>query len=334
MKPTHKNIFLILLIAIVLLSCNFLSYKNKPQNMSDLNVNEWNEAYHPNLMPMYGKIQKTKEQKAIDKEFVNSAFKEYGTPYMAAKNSARDGWYYFFHKKMDTAMFRFNQCWLIDSTFAGSYFGFAAIKEYQGLQNEAEKYYQMAYAADKSDTLSKHYLETIAQIKEDQKDTIGLIKAYQREFNKFHDDWVATGKLGFFYSAIKKQDSALKYYNLTIESNPNYDQTYINRGWFFFQNKEYSEALKDFSTAIEKNNTSISAYVNRALVFMQEKQYVSAIDDLNKCIILDPRYPDFHRMLAECYFQLNQNNKGCEELNVGIQKGGQFSSLLKQHHCN
>ena len=334
MKPTNKNKFFFFLIALVLMSCNFLSYKNKPQDMSDLNVNKWNEAYHPNLMPMYGKIQKSKEQISIDKEFVNAELKEYGNTYLAAKNSARDGWYYFFHKKMDTAMFRFNQCWLIDSTFPGSYFGFAAIKEYQGLQNEAEKYYQMAYAADKSDTLSKHYLNTIAQIKEDQKDTIGLIKAYQRQFNKFHDDWIATGKLGFFYSAIKKPDSALKYYNITVALNPEYVQTYLNRGWFFFQNKENDKALHDFSTALEKNNTSISAYVNRALVYMQEKQYTSAINDIKTCITLDPRYPDFHRYLAECYFQLNQNDKGCEELHTGIQKGGQFSDILKQHHCN
>ncbi|MBI3502267.1 MAG: tetratricopeptide repeat protein [Bacteroidetes bacterium] len=310
-----------------------MNYKNKPKDQSDANVNEWNEAYHPNLKPMYGKAPRTKEQISADKEYVDAMLKIHGDKYKAAKNAARDGWYYFFHETMDTAMFRFNQCWLIDSTYAESYFGFAAIREYQGLRNDAETFYQMAYKTDKSDTLSKHCLYTIANIKEKQKDTLGLIKAFQRAYNKFPNDGIATGKLGFFYSAINKPDSALKYYNITVDLDPEYEQTYINRGWYYFQNKKLKEALKDFTTAIEKNNKSISAYANRALVLMEDKQYPAAISDIRQCIIFDPKYPNFHSGLAECYFQLNQKDKGCEELNIGIQKGGQFSELQRQHHC-
>ena len=47
-------------------------------------------------------------------------------------------------------MFRFNQSWLIDKNYPASYFGFAAIREYQGIKDEAEKYFEMAYKHDPS----------------------------------------------------------------------------------------------------------------------------------------------------------------------------------------
>jgi hypothetical protein len=107
-----------------------MSYKNKPKDQSDLNVNEWNEAKHPNLKPMYGNIERTTEQKLADKEFINGMLRDYKDTTIASKKLAKRGWYYFYNNVMDTAMFRFNQCWLMDSTYAESYFGFAAHSTY------------------------------------------------------------------------------------------------------------------------------------------------------------------------------------------------------------
>jgi tetratricopeptide (TPR) repeat protein len=181
--------------------------------------------------------------------------------------------------------------------------------------------------------LTKKYLHQIAEINEKHKDTLMLINSYYRVLSKFPKDGNATGKLGFFYSAINKPDSALKYYNLTIEFDPEYEQTYINRGWHYFQKHKINEAIKDYSIAIKKNAKSTSAYVNRANALMFDKQFERAIEDIRQCILLDPKFPDFHNALAECYFQMNQNDKGCEELNIGIQKGGQFSDIKRQHKC-
>ncbi len=313
---------------------NYEAYKNKPVDEVDLLINQRLEAKHPNLKPMYGDKVKSEEEIAIDKKYVDEMLELHnGDKTKAVKESARDGWYYFFKEKIDTAMFRFNQSWLIDKNYPASYFGFAAIREYQGIKDEAEKYFEMGYKHDPSDSLTKKYLHQIAEIKEKHKDTLALINAYYRVLSKFPKDAVATGKLGFFYSTLNKPDSALKYYNLTVEFDPEYDQTYINRGWYYFQQHKIKEAIADYTTAIEKNSKSIRAYANRANTLMLDQQFERAIPDIKKCILLDPKYPDFHNALAECYFQLNQNDKGCEELNIGIQKGGQFSDTQKQHKC-
>ena len=230
-------------------------------------------------------------------------------------------------------MFRFNQYWLIDKNYPGSYFGFAAIKEYQGIKNEAEKYFEMAYRHDPSDSLTKKYLHQIAQIREEHKDTLELINAYYRVLSKFPKDGIATGKLGFFYSALNKPDSASKYYNLTVEFDPEYDQTYLNRGWLFYKQRKYKQAIADYTTVIEKSKQSIYAYANRANALMDDKQYQLAIADINYCIKLDPKHPNFHFAKAECYHQLKQDKNACEEIKIGVKEGGQYTDKLKEYKC-
>jgi hypothetical protein len=108
-------------LAIGLTSCDFVGYKNKPQDASDKNVNEWNEAYHSNLTPMYGNKIKSAEEKAVDKEYVDFMLSHHnGDTIKAAQAAARDGWYFFYKQVIDTAMFRFNQSWLIDSTYSAA----------------------------------------------------------------------------------------------------------------------------------------------------------------------------------------------------------------------
>ncbi len=334
MKLTVFCKLFFLAIPIVLTGCDFMGYKNKPQDAFDQNVNEWNEAYHSNLIPMYGNKTKSAEEKAADKKYVDFMLTHHnGDTLKAAKEAARNGWYFFYKKQIDTAMFRFNQSWLIDSTYPASYFGFAAIKEFQRLNREAENYYSIAYNHDPTDSLTKKYLHQIAQIREEQNDTLELINAYYRVLSKFPKDDVATGKLGFFYSTINQLDSALKYYNLTIELEPEYAQTYINRGWLFYQQGKYKQAIADYTTVIEKIEPSIYAYANRANAFMDDKQYQLAIADIDHCIELDPKHPNFHFAKAECYHQLMLDKNACEEIKIGIKKGGQYTDKLKEYNC-
>jgi tetratricopeptide (TPR) repeat protein len=329
-----KPIVLTILVFMLAGCDNYLTYKNKPVSENDLLINERLEAGSPNLKPMYGNEIKSSEEIAADNRYVSEMLHLHnGDTVEAAKESARIGWYYFYKGVMDTAMYRFNQGWLIDRNYPASYFGFAAIREYQGIKSEAEKYYRLAYKHDPSDSLTNKYLHEIAEIKESQKDTSGLIIAYHRVLSILPKDAVATGKLGFFYSVINRPDSALKYYNLTIKFDPTYEQTYVNRGWYYFQIHKTKEAIADYTTAISINTKSITAFANRANALISDKQYIKAITDIKQCILLEPKYPNFHGALAECYFQLGQNDKGCEELNIGLQKGGQFADVKKQHGC-
>jgi tetratricopeptide (TPR) repeat protein len=326
---------LLTLLTLTLAGCdNLETYKNKPIDDVDLLINQRLEAKHPNLKPMYGDKLKSSEEIAIDNKYVEEVLLLHnGDKLKAVKESARDGWHYFFKEKMDTAMFRFNQSWLIDKNYPASYFGFAAIREYQGLKDEAEKYFEMGYKQDPYDSLTKKYLHQIAQIREEHNDTLELINAYYRVLSKFPKDGVAAGKLGFFYSELNKPDSALKYYNLTIEIDPEYEQTYLNRAWLFYERGEFDSAIADYTTVIDKNNLSIYAFANLGNVLMDNNQYQLAIADINRCIELDPTHPNFHFAKAECYHQLKRDNDACDEIRIGIKKGGKYTEKLKEFKC-
>jgi tetratricopeptide (TPR) repeat protein len=324
----------IILFAFLISGCDLFSYKNRPADISEARTNKWLESYHPNLAPMYGNRVKSVEGKAADEDYVDFMMELYdGDTIKAAKAAARDGWHFFYRQVIDTAMFRFNQSWLLDSTYAESYFGFAAIREYQRTTDEAETFYALAYAFDPTDTLTKKCLHRIATIKERQKDTIGLINAHHRVLNRFPDDDASAGKLGFFYSLLHQPDSAFIYYNLAVKNAPEYDQTYINRGWQFYVTGKFEKAIDDFSTAISKNEKSTSAYANRSNVLMTIGRYQEAIPDIKKCIELDPSHHNFNFALAECYFQLGQRDKVCNELDVAIKKGSKTAIQLKKERC-
>lgn len=333
MNQTQKIIISCLLIAFGLTSCDFMVYKNKPGDESDLNVNRWNEAKHPNLVPMYGDHKKSAVEKAKDKEYIDAMIKDHGDLASALKVASRWGWYYFSNGVIDTAMFRFNQCWLLDSTRPESYFGFAAIREYQRLNDEADMFYEMAYKHDTSDSLSIQNLNKIAEIKEKQNDTAAIFIAYTRSYTKFRANYHASGKLGFYYSTVNKPDSSIKYYNVTIDLIPEYFQTYINRGWQYRQEGKIENAINDFSMAIQKNNISPHAYANRYSILMQIERYEDATSDIKRCIELVPKEPGFHKDLAECYFQLGMIQECCAELDVAITLGGEGSEKLKTERC-
>jgi tetratricopeptide (TPR) repeat protein len=311
-----------------------MKYKDKPQGISDQNVNVWNEGYHSNLKPMYGGKVKNSEEKAADKEYIEFALETYGNDtVLAAQEAAERGWYYFYHNIIDTAIFRFNQSWLIDSTYPESYFGFAAIKDYQGLTNESEYFFELAYKHDETDSLSAQILSRIANIKEQQKDTLAAIIAYKRAFNKYSNNGIASANVGYYYSTIHKPDSALKYYNITIKISPELENTYLNRGWLYYIDGRYNEAIADYTTIIKMNKQSIRAYVNRGNVLMDKGEFQQAIKDINRCIELDTKHPNFHFAKAECFHQLNQDSNACEEIKIGIEKGGQYAAKMKEYNC-
>src|SRR5450432_1892419 len=119
-----RKLLSVLLFAVA--GCNnYDTYKDKPANKVDILINERLEANHPNLKPMYGDKIKSEEEKAIDNKYISSELREYNNDTVkAVKETAREGWYYFYKGIIDTAMFRFNQSWLINKNYPASYFGF------------------------------------------------------------------------------------------------------------------------------------------------------------------------------------------------------------------
>lgn len=86
------------------------------------------EAQKPdNTKPHYGNVIKTQDYIDLDNEFIQNAVNQFGSRKIAAKKHINFGWEYFGKGDYSTAMKRFNQAWLLDSTLIDVNWGYGAV---------------------------------------------------------------------------------------------------------------------------------------------------------------------------------------------------------------
>jgi len=96
------------------------------------------------LMPMYGGVEKTPEQKKSDEEFVNAVVNAAGSREGAAADAIVRGKDFLQKGDLEMAMRRFNQAWLLDSNNPDVYIGFGDVLTKQGNEKEAAEMYSKA----------------------------------------------------------------------------------------------------------------------------------------------------------------------------------------------
>ena len=97
-----------------------------------------------NLLPMYGGFEKSRALRKADAEFLAFCDREFPSRKEAAAHHAAKGWDYFYANDYNTAIKRYNQAWLLDSTNASAYWGFGVIEGRRGHSSEAIRYFQLS----------------------------------------------------------------------------------------------------------------------------------------------------------------------------------------------
>lgn len=189
---------------------------------------QWDEEAKTDirLLPKYGHVPKTEAQKKSDQEFIETMLKQDSTPRKASDRFVRLGFNFLYSDKK-TAMNRFNQAYLLDSTNTDIYWGFGAV--YMTLRDyaKAEKQYLEGLAINPVNThlltdygayfLSLYYrLEPI-----DKKGALTnletaityMLKSYQLD----PTDQNTTFNLSICYWNKGECDNAWKYYDICKE---------------------------------------------------------------------------------------------------------------------
>ncbi|MFC2103923.1 tetratricopeptide repeat protein [Bacteroidota bacterium] len=97
-----------------------------------------------NTKPHYGNVVKSQEYIDSDNEFIDIVVKQYGSREIAAKEHIKFGWDYLKKGDKETAMKRFNQAWLLDSTLSDVNWGYGAVLGANG-QFDQSIYYLKKY---------------------------------------------------------------------------------------------------------------------------------------------------------------------------------------------
>jgi tetratricopeptide (TPR) repeat protein len=99
-----------------------------------MTLDQWNEEAKTNIrcLPKYGYAEKTTAQLAADNEFIQATLPQFANKRLASEHLIDLGFKYFYYD-VKTAMYRFNQAYLLDSTNSDIYWGYGAI--YMSLQD-------------------------------------------------------------------------------------------------------------------------------------------------------------------------------------------------------
>lgn len=103
----------------------------------------WKEDAKTNirLLPKYGNAVKTKEQKEADERLIKEVLALDGTHRKASDSLIKHGFDYLSIGDLRTAMYRFNQAWLLDPQNENVFWGFGAIYfSFEDYQTAIEQY--------------------------------------------------------------------------------------------------------------------------------------------------------------------------------------------------
>jgi hypothetical protein len=99
-------------------------------------------------VPMYGGMDRSAvaELKAGDDKFIADVTAKFGTREKASRVWVEQGFAFYQQDKLDMAMRRFNQAWLLQSSNPEVYSGFASVLADQGKACEAQKILEMGFS--------------------------------------------------------------------------------------------------------------------------------------------------------------------------------------------
>jgi tetratricopeptide (TPR) repeat protein len=274
-----------------------------------------------NERPRYGGLTKTAAQLEADAQFLAQSLRQYGTAHAAMQAHVNFGWHYLATDHAPTAIKRFNQAWLLDSTAADVYYGFSAYLQQQGQPEEAERFMQIGKRLDTGNAALLKYYASQAYHQSLRRDYAGAIATNEQLLALAPDNAFAHGRTGYW--CLLQQDTARagQYLSRAVQLNPQDSVSYLNRGWLRYGQKQYPQAVADFTQAIRINAHYLSAYANRAVAHTDAGNHAAAIADLLQCLKLVPSRDKgpFYYLLAQAHLKTNDSHGACEALRQALE---------------
>jgi len=188
------------------------------------------------LLPRYGHLPKTEEEIQSDSSYIKQimAQPQFKTRREASNHLINLGFQYYYRPDFKTAMYRFNQAYLLDSTNTDIFWGYGAIYMAFGQYDLAKTQYLIGLSIDSTNThlltdLASYLMEQYYLMAQMPKNDV--VKNPKLEAKRFIDsalhyltksymldtkDVNTTYKLSICYWNIEDCTNAWKYYDLTV----------------------------------------------------------------------------------------------------------------------
>lgn len=212
-------------------------------------LEQWNEEARTNirLLPRYGHVQKTEAQRESDRQFIETMLKQ-DTTHRRASNHLIELGFKYLNRDIKTAMYRFNQAYLLDSTNTDIYWGYGAVYMVLGDYVRAAHQYIEGVALDPNNT---HLLTDY-----------GTYHMVQYNGLQTQDETKAAANL----------DSAISYLLKSFSLNPKNQNTSFKLSICYYNKKDCENAWKYYDICKELGGQPITEEYSVEIKKTCEKQ--------------------------------------------------------------
>lgn len=180
---------------------------------------EWKAEAKENirLLPEYGHAVKTAGQIEADNEFIKEELAKEKNPRIASDNCIKRGFDYLYKGEIKTAMYRFNQAWLLDSKNENVYWGFGTVYFYFNDPQEALTEFNKGLAINPNSDNILTDIATISYIEyyktSDKTKLVKALELLKKSYSVNKKNQNTLFKLSVCYFLNDDCANAWKYYN-------------------------------------------------------------------------------------------------------------------------
>lgn len=121
-----------------------------------------------------------------------------------------------------------------------------------------------------------------------------------------------TNGLGAAFYQLFEYDSAMYYYNRSVEIDPTHQFSYYNRGMLHYEMDNFTKAGSDVEKHLDRYPKDADAWALLADVYREDPELGNAIESYKKAIDLDPQNENAWFGISEAYFNEKDYEKALE----------------------
>lgn len=138
---------------------------------------------------------------------------------------------------------------------------------------------------------------------------------------------------GVIKGKLNLLDSAIIDFNKAIEFEPDNASAYSNRGLAKDNKGDYDGAIADYNIAIEKDSSFTTAYLNRGIVYRRLKKYDAANADFTKAIELDDKLASAYYFRGLDFLLSANSDVACNDLKTAAELGHVDAVRQYRYYC-
>ena len=154
---------------------------------------------------------------------------------------------------------------------------------------------------------------------------IGAKKLYLELISMDKDNFLFQNLLGTTLLQLKKYDEAIKHLDISIKLNPNYAESFGNKGIAHAEKRQYQEAINNYDKAINLKKNFYSAYLNKGIALKNTQKYKDAIRYFEFCMKINPGDPKIFSNLGNLFIKQKKFNEALEAFDKAISLENKFA---------